>query len=472
MIARDGGNGFIAVTGSLGDKERNADTKVKVNVSAVVDRSDRQRVAERTGAAQRAVVDVVAVQIAAVHVGPLISVARGNGYHGIRIREAVNDSLIRGAGGHAGHSGTEGQVDRVAAQHERVFDSDQIVGIVRAAALAEHLHNKQLSIGSFALSLNLIERFHETAFVIGDITVAGGNTGHVRSVVALAVVIVGDVEVAVNVVRAERHFGIDVQIFGSQIRISDLVVNVKVLKYLVDFVRSEQCDILAGLFDSVLERLGIEKFVVRIETGVNDSDPAAQTGISFFPNVRRTDHSGGARHSGFKDDGLALLRFIQGFNDDFFHTADHADGIEFVVGHVRRDHVPGQRDVPNYVKFLAAQDRSRDPVSQRILLRTQLRAVSRHIGVAGDAGGEAFLESRFFGKHDRYTDHTVFHVSFFELFYLLFVCKETTVAQVLNLGIADIFLVAGGRGVRFGYETAAEEANDHCQRKNHGQCLC
>src|SRR5699024_7796380 len=100
------------------------------------------------------------------------------------------DILVCTVGGHTGGGGTQRQVHGIAAQNDRVFNGGHIVGIIRAAGLAEDLHDNDLGIGRVA---HYAHRVHGRDIVVAGLhqTVRHRDAGHVGAVLAGAVVVMG-----------------------------------------------------------------------------------------------------------------------------------------------------------------------------------------------------------------------------------------------------------------------------------------
>ena len=114
--------------------------------------------------------------------------------------------------GIAGCSAAEGEVCRIRAKHHGILNGYHVVRIVSAAFFAEHLHGQDLRIRRHALRHHRIQRGCISAVRVLHEAVCRRNAGNVRAVVALLVVVMGDVGVGIHIVEAEGNLRVDIKI--------------------------------------------------------------------------------------------------------------------------------------------------------------------------------------------------------------------------------------------------------------------
>ena len=215
--------------------------QIFAGVTDVVNRRDGKCVGERAGRADHVHADVIVIQqpraaagIVAIGAGigifrPVAGVTGRDGHHSVLGRKAVQNCLIDrnriGIRVHigrvlrrAGIAGAEREVDAVGTQNNCVLDGRHIVRIERAAVRAEHLHNQQLCLRRNALCLDGIQRGNIGGFVavcLRDIFVCRRNTGNVRAVFRLRIVVVRHVGILIYIVICERKLAAIVEVVGA-----------------------------------------------------------------------------------------------------------------------------------------------------------------------------------------------------------------------------------------------------------------
>ena len=358
---------------AVGENDRSA------GHALVVHRGDGEGVGIGAGRAAGVEVDVVLVEVAVRGlIGPVVVVAGGDGDDGVVVHQVLEDLKVSVAGGEeACAGGAQGQVDGVRAHDHGVLDGDHVVRVVSAAALAEDLHDHQLRVGSFALRQHgaHIEGLLEAA-VHGDVPVGGRDAGDVGAVLALGVIVVGDVQIAVNIVGGEGDLRIAVDAVGGAKAAGD----VQLLPNSPDVVlRHEDDRRFAGLgalsvhlVDGILESSRVEGLVVGVQAGVDDGDLAARAGVTQQPGGLRAGHLAGGGVL-----NLILAGEVEGLENDIPDADDVLDGFDLAVFHVGGHHVAGQRDIPDNVELGAVQNLRGDLVGKGILLGFQPVAVAR-----------------------------------------------------------------------------------------------
>ena len=247
---------------------RAVDREILRGVGDVVGTGDGQRILIGAGGADAAGVGILGKQQAVDGVlSPVAGVTGRHANDGIRLVQRIHDIGEVGlAGGReADRRGAKGQVDAVAVQNDGILDGGDVVIGIGAAVLAEHLHNNDLRIGRNAddavvsVGVGAVRIFH--------IAVGRGDTGNVRAVVALLIVVMRDVESGVNIVEAEGDLAADIQSIAGQALIA--LCGMQLRQDLVDLRGGQQIvirDLLAvlrrGNQQAVIERSAVERRMV------------------------------------------------------------------------------------------------------------------------------------------------------------------------------------------------------------------
>ena len=307
--------------------------------TGIVHGSDRKGIGEGAGRTHRIdhrVVGQLQLCTGIVVLRIAVLVAGGDGHNRIGIRQAVEQGII-GAVGMAGHGGTQREVHRIAAQEDRILQRRHVVGVIRAAVSAEDLKGQQLCIRRNANNAVLLPRGMQIAVrVLGpDIGVCRRNAGNVGPVIALGIVVMGDVQALVNVVKAIRHLRITIQLLGAHT--GHLLSGVQLGQHLRHLVLGQQVIIGDGLIEpgsralqAIQEGLLVKAGMVQIQTGIDHADPAAGAGVAVRPGTVRADHKpgrGGIRHS--------RVRLILVLDVDALHAGHSLNGLHLVVAHRR-----------------------------------------------------------------------------------------------------------------------------------------
>ena len=112
--------------------------------------------------------------------------------------------------------------------------------------------------------------------------------------VTLLVVVVGDIQIGVNVVEAEGDLGADIQVGGLQVAV--LLEGVELLQ-LVSVIRSGDGGDAQAL-DSVAVGSAVEGGVIGVSAGIDDGHLGACAGVTVSPGNAGADHGGGGSHVG------------------------------------------------------------------------------------------------------------------------------------------------------------------------------
>ena len=373
----------------------------------VIHGGDAQRVGVGAGAAVGGPADALGVGIGIGGVlEPVAGVTGGHGNDHTAVDNSLQDGLVLGVrlAGIAGVAAAQRQVGGIAAQDHGILDGCHVVGIVSAAALTEDLHGVHLGIRGNTLGQGGIQSGSEGTVGLLNVAVAGGNTGDVGAMVTLLVVVVGDIQIGVNVVEAEGDLGADIQVGGLQVAV--LLEGVELLQ-LVSVIRSGDGGDAQAL-DSVAVGSAAEGGVIGVSAGINDGHLGACAGVTVSPGNAGADHGRGGSHVGVG--GLRLLdhaRLILRLDQDGINTLDLLDLLDLAILNVGGDDVGGQCQIPNHIQRLAVQGLLGDGLGHLILLGFQLVAILHRLFAArGDVGrGKALVQGGGVAQHDGDADH-------------------------------------------------------------------
>ena len=336
----------------------------------------------------------------------MAGVTGGHGNDHTAVDNSLQDGLVLGVrlAGHTGVAAAQRQVGGIATQDHSVLDGCHVIGIVSAAALTEDLHGVHLGIRGNTLGQSGIQSGSEGTVGLLNVAVAGGNTGDVGTVVTLAVVVVGDIQIGVNVVEAEGDLGADVQVLSLQVAV--LLEGVELFQ-LVSVIRSGDGGDAQAL-DSVAVGSAVEGGVIRIRAGIDDGHLGACAGVTVSPGNVGADHVGGGGHVGVG--GLGLLDhagLIAGLDQDGINALDLLDLLDLAILNVGGDDVGSQGQIPNHIQRLAVQGLLGDGLGHLILLGFQLVAILHRLFAArGDVGrGKALVQGGGVAQHDGDADH-------------------------------------------------------------------
>ena len=402
-------DGGVGIFGFREERDFAVNAQVVAGLTDVVDGGDCQRVGVAARGADGVKADVVGVEVAdaaCCAVSPGTGVAGGDADDCARFRQVVQDGLVFSVGAGAGVGRTQGQVDAVAAQNDCIFDGCHVVRRVSAAGLAEDLHGDQLCIRCNALCMDAFKGCNKAALAVRDVAVGCGDTGNVRAVFAGFVVVVREVEIFVNVVVAERQLGIDVELFRRDALCA--LRNVQLAEDFFDIRCGHQVDFFACRFvfgDGIFKRFRVEALMVRIRTGVDDGNLAADAIVAGCPCKAAADHFAGGRHVRVDRFNTGHHRIIAVFHNDGFNAFDSFDGFNAAVGDVRRNEVGCKGQIPDDVQVFAAQGFFGNLLSQRILPSLQVLPVGDCLAVFCNVlNGETLLNGRFLLQDNGHTN--------------------------------------------------------------------
>ena len=390
-------------------------------IAVVVHGGHSQGIGVGAGGAAGGEVHIIVEEVAVVGVlGPVAVVAAGDGHDGISLLQLLEQLLVQGiiAVSSACQGGAQGQVDGICAKDQSILHGGENVGVISAAVVAEDLHGQDLGIGSIARHAGLPGGIHE-AVVLGNEAVCGGNTGNMGAVLALAVIVVGDVQIGVDVVVAESGLGVDVQVLSSQGHaiVQLTVVGVQLGQNLGNVTCVHQLIGLAGgcgcLLHGVAERLLGEGLMIGVEAGVDDGNTHTRAGIARQPGLLCAGHLAGNGHLrliGTADGGdLGLVAVLLHHTAHTVQLLDLGDGG---AGHIGGDDVCGQGQIPHHIQLPALQDLALDgcdhgllaaPEAVPVAYRSSVRQAALHQETGVHGGSLLQLNG--------YTDHFV-HVCF------------------------------------------------------------
>ena len=442
----------------------------------VIHGGDAQRVGVGAGAAVGGPADALGVGIGIGGVlEPVAGVTGGHGNDHTAVDNSLQDGLVLGVrlAGIAGVAAAQRQVGGIAAQDHSVLDGCHVIGVVSAAALTEDLHGVHLGIRGNTLGQGGIQSGSEGTVGLLNVAVAGGNTGDVGTVVTLFVVVVGDVQIGVNVVEAEGDLGADIQVGGLQVAV--LLEGVELLQ-LVSVIRSGDGG-NAQTLDSVAVGSAVEGGMIRIRAGIDDGHLGACAGVTVSPGNAGADHGGGGSHVGVGSLGLLdHARLILRLDQDGINALDLLDLLDLAILNVGGDDVGGQGQIPNHIQRLAVQGLLGDGLGHLILLGFQLVAILHRLFAArGDVGrGKALVQGGGVAQHDGDADHVRVGILLLGFFLNSRVFLDGQL-DVVHLFPGDTVVLALGRngaaahGPGGGHETQRHhESEKHCHRPFEG----
>ena len=374
--------------------------------AGVVGRGNGERIAERAGRADR--VDHGILRELHLRAGIVVLriaelVAGGDGHDGVRVLE-TGKQLVVIAEGMAGDGRAERQVDRVAVEQQGVLEGRHIVRIIRAAALAKDLHRQDLRIRRHAdHAVFLAGRVQIAVGVLRpDIGIRGGDTGNVRTVVALRVVVMGDVQILIDIVERIGDLGRAVELIGRQA--AHALRCMQTGQDLRDVLFRHQIiigDLLAeagrGALEAIEERALVKARMVDIQAGIDDGDPAACAGVAVGPGVIGADHRACRSRV-----GLVGIRLVLIFHIDALNAVHGADRLHLAVGHTRGNAVHADGELVAHGKRHA--ELRRNGLDLRALLLLQAVTVGQCRSVAAETAGRIAVPGQ--GIAAEADDHT------------------------------------------------------------------
>ena len=336
---------------------------------------------------------------------PAAGVTGGDGDHHAALGDPLQDGCI-GVGGNvveAGVAGAQGQVGGIGTQHHGVLDGHHVVGVISAAGLAEDLHDQDLCVGSHALGADGVQGIGVAALAIGNKAVARGDAGDVGAVVTLGILVMGDVQAVVHVVEAEGDLGVHIQGGSSQTVVT--LVSIQGGQLIGDVLGGHQLG--AGVLHGVLESAGIQGRMVGVGTGIDDGHLAACTGVTGGPGGGGADHGIGGGHVGIGSIGGSSAGLITGLDEHFLDAGQGLDLLNVAVGHIGRDDVGGQGQIPDHIQFFPVQSLLGNGLFHALLLGFQGGTVAHGTGIGGShlCCAETLFQSGGGVQNDGHTDH-------------------------------------------------------------------
>ena len=403
---------------------------------------------------------------------PGAGVTGGHGHHRAGLGQILQNGLVNRSGipGGTRTARTQRQVHRVTVQDNGILNGGHVVGIVSAASGAEYLHGDKLSIRCDALGAHRLQRRGEGAIPIGNVPVSCGNTGHMGAVLTLGVVVMYHIQVRIYIVKCKGELGVEVCLLGLIIETADVqlrpnlcnlryIQEMETLHILLRRLSGPDCILLQG----VVKGAAVEGLVVGVGTGVDDGDPAASTSVTSGPGDGRANHLAGGAHIGiYRQIGLSHIWLIPGLNHNLGHPGDLLQGRNLAIGHVGRDDVGSQGQVPDHIQLLARGllnlglyaallfDESRAVRHRRIVMRNVFRSE------ACPNGGGCF-------HHNRHTDHIGIGIVRFLRFLHRLLLQTGGNRAVVYLRQAEA--CTAGTGSAHGGREAAQQ----CQNQQHGK---
>ncbi len=398
LVARDGGNGLVAIAGGL-DVEHHGlvHLQVAAGKAVVYHGGHRHGVGEGGGRTDGVKAHVVGIEIAGQIVGvlcPAVGVAGGHGNHHAAVCQIVQNCLV-GLGavsGRAGVAGAQGQVDGVGAQDDGVLDGDHIVGIVRAATAAEHLHGDDLRVRRNALHIDRVQRAGEAAVRVRDVGVGRRDALNMGAVFTLAIIVMGDIRILIHIVEAKGNLAADISVLcgiaadGGNVQLIPHVGNFCLVQQIQPFLvlRNRQTGKTGLVGQGILKPGGTEGLMVGVNAGVDDRYAAARAGIAGRIGHAGTDLGRGCGHIGIgRLGGLHHIRLIAGFDQDLLNARDLFDGLNLTVFHIGGNDIGRQGQVPDHVQFLAVKSLGGNGLRHGFLILFHFVAIG-HRSIAGN----------------------------------------------------------------------------------------
>ena len=407
---------FVGIVGFVINEVLTGYGKATADGAVVVHRGNGKRIGVGTGRSAGVEVHIVAIERTshrAAVLRPVAVVTGRNGDDRVGLCQGVQKALVGAVGGHTGVGGTQRQVHSVTAQHNGILNGNHVIGVIRTAAIAENLHDDQLGIRSIA---------HYADGICGrniflsplQVAVCGCNACHVRTMLALGIIVVGHVQILVNVAEAKGRLQVYVQIRGRQARIS--LGSIQLRKRCGDFLFIQHINGLqillvvhvgiAGILcQSHCQGQGIKGLMIGIQTSVDDGNPGACAGVAGLPGAVGPGHLSRNQHIGFcRSIGGGLLGLVPGLQNHVLDATDLLDLLNLPVGHIGGNQVGGQRQIPCHIQLFAQG--LLDGCSHVCLLTLQASAVSHcRLVVCNVHGGEASVNGGRLLQQDGYPDH-------------------------------------------------------------------
>ena len=253
----------------------------------------------------------------------------------------------------AGIGGTQGEVYRVAAQNNGVFNGGQVVGFIGAAFFAKDLHGDDLRVWRHTLDAHGAQRLGVCAIAVGDVSVCGGNALYMGAVLSLLVIVMGDIGILVHIVIAKGDFGVDIKLFSR-----DFAGDVQLTQYLRNLVCIQQVVIRYSfvgfgrlLCQGIVKGACVEGLMVGVNASVNHGNSGACTGVASCIGGAGADHGRGSGGVGVRFLCHSGGRIIAGFQIHVLNAGNILNGGNLAIGDVGRNDIGCQSQVPDNVQL-------------------------------------------------------------------------------------------------------------------------
>ena len=249
LLPCQGSHGSVAIH-RLGIEEKLSPClQVHARISPVVHRGHGQGVGKGTrhpggGHAHVPCIQVPGGAVAVVH--PSAGISGGHCGHNPAFGEGIQNGLIGlvAVPIEAGAPRAKRQVHCVTPQDNGVFNGRHIVRVVGATGFAEDLHGDDLGVRGHALGLHGLQSRSKGPILLGDVGVCRCNPGHVGAMLRLLVVVMGDIQVPVNVVKTKGQFPAHIQVLCRVILGRHSAANIQLIQNCGNLLRIQQIQLL------------------------------------------------------------------------------------------------------------------------------------------------------------------------------------------------------------------------------------
>ena len=245
------------------------------------------------------------------------------------------------------------------------------------------------------------------------------------AVTALLIVVMGHVQIPVNVVVGVGNLVVQMQ----DVRSEGFVLLEDAIHIVVPFVdvqlRQDGGDLLfiqqaqgghvvlrshAGSLGVVGHGVQVSTIVhrlmIRIQAGVDDGHPGTGAGVAGGPDGAGPGHGGGSAVVRLSGALFRLTRLILGFQNHAGNAPGGFDLFDVPVAHVGGDDVARQSQVPGHVQLRA--NGSGNPVRYGLLVGNQALPVGLSALVGGQAhGGVSLIQHRRLFQNNGHTHYVV-----------------------------------------------------------------
>ena len=408
--------GLVRVVSLIVDKILTGYAEAVANGAVVIHRSNGEGVGVGAGGTAGVEVHIVTIERTGHRLavlGPVAVVAGGNADHRVGLHQRVQQALVRAIGGHTGIGRTQRQVHGVAVQNDGVLDGSHVVRVVCAAAIAEHLHHNQLGIRCIAHYADCVPSGN---ILLAPLQVAVGrcNACHMGAMLALVVVVMGHIQVLVNVAEAKGGFQVYVQIRsretavpGGSVQLRQGLGDLLLIQHIqgLQILFIVHTGITGILCQSHCQGQGIKRLMIGIETGVDDGNPGAGAGVTGFPGTVGAGHLGGNQHVGLRCSvGGGLLGLIPSLQNHILDAGKLPNLLNLPIGHISGNDIGRQGQVPCHIQLFA--NGLLNGCGHVCLLTLQAGAVGHGLLVFPNVhSGEARLNGGLLVQHDGHTDN-------------------------------------------------------------------